>query len=84
MVFLVLDLVKLGTRNEYCNIFVLDYLGFVESNIINDCDIEAYSEIRVWPWHNALAKDSLKSFFIFFLSFHLILCDWFCRFRIVL
>jgi hypothetical protein len=33
-VFLVLDLVKLRTRNEYCNIFILECLGFVESNII--------------------------------------------------
>jgi hypothetical protein len=33
-VFLVLNLVKLRTRNEYYNIFALEYLGFVESNIV--------------------------------------------------
>ncbi len=34
VVFLILDLVLLRTRNEYCNIFVLKCLGFVETNIV--------------------------------------------------
>jgi len=47
MVFLILDLVKLKTKNKACNIFALKCLGYVEFNKVM---IMAHKPIakRVW------------------------------------
>jgi hypothetical protein len=53
---LVSSLTRLGTRSEASNILILSCLGHVElSRII--IITHAYSKIRVWFWHNALARD---------------------------
>jgi hypothetical protein len=46
-------------NRSHSNILVLKCLGLVDSNRLM-IDNQAYREIRVWPCHNALAKNSLE------------------------
>ncbi len=55
MALLVSSPTRLGT-SEASNILILSCLGHVELNRILIIT-HAYSKIRVWFWHNALARD---------------------------
>jgi hypothetical protein len=80
VVFLILDLAKLKTNSEVCNILVLECLGLVESNKIIIVTLGPITKLRFG--HNPIANNSLESFLFFFFSLHLALCDWFFCFMI--
>jgi hypothetical protein len=68
--FLVLDLAKLK-RSEVCTILVLKCLGPIEYDRV--MIMTSNNKIRVWLWHNALTKDSLKSSYFFpFILFRIV------------
>jgi hypothetical protein len=83
MAFLVLDLAKLSIKSKACNILVLKCLDHVESNKVMIMTPRPIAKLRV-GLAQCPSKGLLGMFLIFFLSFHVVLCYWFCRFWITL
>ncbi len=57
MILFVSGHTRRGTKSEACNILVLRCLCRVEPNRVVILTPQAYSEVRVQPWHNNLASD---------------------------
>jgi len=74
---------RLGTKSEACNILVAGCLCRVEPNRIVIVTPQAYSEVRVWVWHNNLVRDPMR-FSNFFFLICLVFCGWLCKFKIIL